>query len=136
MTPRSRSPWVFVPTLYFAEGVPYVLVNSVSVVLYKRLGISNTEIALYTSWLYLPWVMKPLWSPLVELFKTKRFWILLMQLLSLLVLVFLGRLKRFQLLKRRRNAGIQGRPACCTRLAIPPLKGYFSSIVSVPIESA
>jgi PAT family beta-lactamase induction signal transducer AmpG len=54
---------------------------TVSVVLYKRLGISNADIALYTSWLYLPWVIKPLWSPLVELFRTKRYWILLMQLL-------------------------------------------------------
>lgn len=54
---------------------------TVSVVLYKRLGISNTDIALYTSWLYLPWVIKPLWSPFVDLFRTKRYWILLMQLL-------------------------------------------------------
>ena len=54
---------------------------TVSVILYKRLGISNTDIAFYTSWLYLPWVVKPLWSPLVDLFRTKRYWILLMQLL-------------------------------------------------------
>ncbi len=79
--PTSRNPWVWVPSLYVAEGIPYILAVTVSVVLYKRLGISNTDIALYTSWLYLPWVIKPLWSPLVDLFKTKRYWIVLMQLL-------------------------------------------------------
>ncbi len=78
---QYRNPWTWVPSLYFAEGIPYVIVMSVSVIMYKRLGISNTDIALYTSWLYLPWVIKPLWSPVVDLFKTKRFWIIIMQLL-------------------------------------------------------
>ncbi len=76
-----RNPWAWVPSLYFAEGIPYVVVMLVSVVMYKRLGISNTEIALYTSWLYLPWVIKPLWSPFVDTIRTKRFWIVAMQLL-------------------------------------------------------
>jgi len=80
--PTSRNPWAWVPSLYVAEGIPYIMAMTVSVVLYKRLGISNTDIALYTSWLYLPWVIKPLWSPFVELFRTKRYWILLMQLLT------------------------------------------------------
>jgi len=79
--PTSRNPWAWVTTLYFAEGIPYVVVMTVSVIMYKRLGISNTDIALYTSWLYLPWVIKPLWSPVVELFRTKRFWIVAMQLI-------------------------------------------------------
>ncbi|HVP77287.1 MAG TPA: MFS transporter [Thermodesulfobacteriota bacterium] len=79
--PRLRNPWAWVPSLYVAEGIPYVIAMTVSVVLYKRLGISNTDIAFYTSWLYLPWVIKPLWSPFVELYRTKRYWILLMQLL-------------------------------------------------------
>ena len=74
-----RNPWVWVPSLYFTEGLPYVIVMTVSVIMYKRLGISNTEIALYTSWLYLPWVIKPLWSPLVDLLKTKRTWIIVTQ---------------------------------------------------------
>ncbi len=78
---KGRHPWFWVPTLYFAEGVPYVVVMTVSVIMYKRLGISNTEIALYTSWLYLPWVIKPLWSPIVDIFRTKRFWIVLLQLI-------------------------------------------------------
>jgi PAT family beta-lactamase induction signal transducer AmpG len=79
--PSSRNPWAWVPSLYVAEGIPYVMAVTVSVVLYKRLGISNADIALYTSWLYLPWVIKPFWSPFVDLFRTKRYWILLMQLL-------------------------------------------------------
>lgn len=76
-----RNPWAWVPTLYFAEGLPYVAVMTISVIMYKRLGLSNTEIALYTSWLYLPWVIKPLWSPFVDILKTKRWWIISMQLL-------------------------------------------------------
>lgn len=77
----SRNPWSWVPSLYIAEGIPYTMVLMVSVVLYKRLGLSNTEIAFYTSWLYLPWVIKPLWSPIVDLLRRKRFWILLTEFL-------------------------------------------------------
>lgn len=80
-TPTYRNPWAWIPTLYFTQGIPYVIVMFVTVVMYNRLGVSNTEIALYTSWLYLPWVIKPLWSPLVDLFKTKRWWIITMQLI-------------------------------------------------------
>ena len=76
-----RSGWNWIPTLYLAEGLPYVAVMTISVIMYKKLGISNTDIALYTSWLYLPWVIKPFWSPFVDLFKTKRWWITAMQLL-------------------------------------------------------
>lgn len=75
------SPWGWVPTLYFAEGLPYVAVMTISLVLYKQLGLSNAEITFYTSWLYLPWVIKPLWSPFIDLIKTKRWWIRSMQLL-------------------------------------------------------
>ncbi len=75
------NPWKWIPTLYFAEGLPYVIVITVSVIMYKRLGISNADIALYTSWLYLPWVIKPLWSPVVDILRTKRFWITTMQLI-------------------------------------------------------
>jgi len=77
----ARSPWSWIPTLYFAEGLPYVAVMTVSVIMYKRFGLSNTDIALYTSWLYLPWVIKPFWSPFVDILKTKRWWIVSMQLL-------------------------------------------------------
>ena len=78
---NNRNPWAWVPTLYFAEGVPYVAVMTISVIIYKRLGLSNTDITLYTSWLYLPWVIKPLWSPFVDMLRTKRWWILMMQIL-------------------------------------------------------
>ena len=77
----SRNHWSWIPSLYFAEGLPYVMVMIVSVIMYKNLGVSNTEIALYTSWLYLPWVIKPIWSPLVDVLKSKRWWIVAMQLL-------------------------------------------------------
>ncbi len=77
----GRSPWWWVPTLYFAEGVPYVVVMTVAVIMFKRLGVSNTQIALYTSWLYLPWTIKPLWSPLVQRIGTRRGWVVVMQLL-------------------------------------------------------
>ena len=75
----SVRPWAWIPTLYFAQGVPYVVVMTLSTVVYKNLGVSNTDIALYTSWLYLPWVIKPLWSPLVDMFGTKRRWIVTLQ---------------------------------------------------------
>lgn len=75
----KRDPWSWIPTLYFVEGLPYVAVMTIAVIMYKRLGLSNTEIALYTSWLYLPWTIKPLWSPFVDLIKTKRAWIIAMQ---------------------------------------------------------
>lgn len=78
---KITSPWAWIPTLYFAEGIPYVAVMTISVILYKQMGLSNADITFYTSWLYLPWVIKPLWSPLVDLVKTKRWWILIMQLL-------------------------------------------------------
>jgi MFS transporter, PAT family, beta-lactamase induction signal transducer AmpG len=78
---NTALPWRWIPTLYFSQGLPYVVVMTLSVVMYKNLGVSNTDIALYTSWLYLPWVIKPLWSPVVDLLGTKRRWILLLQFL-------------------------------------------------------
>ena len=81
MKTEKNVPWRWIPTLYFAEGLPYVAVMTLSVILYKRMEVSNAEIALYTSWLYFPWVIKPLWSPFVDLVRTKRWWIVMMQLL-------------------------------------------------------
>ena len=74
-----RQPWLWVPSLYFAEGIPYVIVTGVAVVMYKRLGVGNADIVFYTSWLALPWVLKPLWSPRVDILRTKRFWIVTTQ---------------------------------------------------------
>ncbi len=81
MSQTNKSPWGWIPSLSFASGLPYVVVMTVSVIMYKKMGISNTDIALYTSWLYLPWVIKPFWSPFVDILKTKRLWIISMQLL-------------------------------------------------------
>ncbi len=85
---KDKSAWAWVPSLYFTEGMPYVIIITVAVIMYKKLGISNADIGLYTSWLYLPWVVKPLWSPLVDIKSTKRNWFLGMQLL--IALAFLG----------------------------------------------
>ncbi len=89
-TEQKRNNWWWIPSLYFAQGIPYVVVMTMSVIMYKRLGISNTDVALYTSLLYLPWVIKPLWSPFVDIFKTKRTWILSMQLLIAIALLVVG----------------------------------------------
>ena len=78
---KQQNPWLWLPSVYFAQGLPFVIVMTVSVIMYKRLGISNAEIAYYTSWLYLPWVIKPFWSPIVDILKTRRSWIIAMQLL-------------------------------------------------------
>ncbi len=85
---KPITPWAWVPSLYFAEGLPYIIVTALSVVMYKRLNLGNAEIALYTSWLYLPWVIKPFWSPIVDLKSTKRKWFLVLQLI--LALTILG----------------------------------------------
>ena len=85
---KKRNPWAWVPSLYFAEGLPYVAVMTIAVIMYKRLGVSNTDIALYTGWLNLPWVIKPFWSPFVDLFRTKRWWIVVMQFI--VALAFAG----------------------------------------------
>ncbi len=81
---KNKSPWLWVPTLYFAEGIPYFIVNVVSVTMFKRMGMGNADLAMYTSLLYLPWVIKPLWSPLVDVVRTKRWWIVVMQALMTL----------------------------------------------------
>ena len=78
---QKNNRWTWIPSLYFAEGLPFVAAMTVSVIMYKRLGISNAELAFFTSWLYLPWVIKPLWSPIVDILRTRRFWIVAMQLL-------------------------------------------------------
>ena len=74
-------PWTWVPTLYLAEGLPYVLVNVVSTIMYTRLGASLSAIGFWTSLLGFAWVIKPLWGPLVDLYWTKRRWAVLMQIL-------------------------------------------------------
>ncbi|MCP4713543.1 MAG: AmpG family muropeptide MFS transporter [Deltaproteobacteria bacterium] len=80
MPKDNRSPWLYVPTLYFAEGLPYIIVNTVSTIMYKKMGLSNEFIGL-TSVMYLPWVIKMFWSPVVDVYKTRRAWIIASQLL-------------------------------------------------------
>jgi len=90
MIQKDKGAWAWVPILYFTQGLPYVLVVTVSVIMYKKLGVSNEDIGLYTSLLYLPWVLKPLWSPFVDLKSTKRKWFLGMQLLIAIALLGVG----------------------------------------------
>ncbi|SKB47401.1 MFS transporter [Maribacter arcticus] len=90
MIQKDKGAWAWVPVLYFTQGLPYVLVVTVSVIMYKKLGVSNEDIGLYTSILYLPWVLKPLWSPFVDLKSTKRKWFLAMQLLIAVALLGVG----------------------------------------------
>jgi len=82
--------WAFVPSLYFVQGLPYVIVNNVSVVLYKTLGVTNSTITLWTSWLSLAWAFKAFWSPLVDGVATKRLWTVAMQLSMAPVLVLVA----------------------------------------------
>ena len=87
---NKTNPWYWIPVLNFASGLPYAIIISVSVIMYKNLGISNEDIGIYTSLLYLPWVIKPLWSPFIDLYSTKRKWFLAMQLLISLAFLVVG----------------------------------------------
>lgn len=85
----NRNPWLWVPTLYLAEGLPYFIVNETSSVMFTNMGMKEGEMSLYTSLLYLPWVIKPFWCPFVDVFKTKRWWIISMQIfLSVVMCLF------------------------------------------------
>lgn len=88
--PTSVSPWVYIPTLYFAEGIPYMIINSVSVIFYKKLGVDNTQIAFWTSLISFPWILKMFWSPFVDIYSTKRKWLLTMQIIMFFCLSFLA----------------------------------------------
>ncbi len=78
---KRNNPWLWIPTLYFAEGIPYFIVNTISVIMFTNMGMSKGDMAMYTSLLYLPWVIKPLWSPFVDIIRTKRWWVLSMQVI-------------------------------------------------------
>ena len=86
----DNKPWYRIPLLNFASGFPYIIITSVSVLMYKKLGISNEDIGVYTSLLYLPWVIKPLWSPFIDLHGTKRKWFLSMQMIISIVFLIVG----------------------------------------------
>ena len=86
---RKLNPWFWIPTLYFAEGIPYFLVNNISVMMFTKMGVPNGQMALFTSLLYLPWTIKPFWSPFVDIIKTKRWWFIAMQILMTAAFVLL-----------------------------------------------
>ena len=86
---KNRSPWFWVPTLYFAQGIPYFIVNNISVMMFTKMGVPNGEMALFTSLLYLPWSFKPFWSPFVDIVKTKRWWTISMQILMSIAFILL-----------------------------------------------
>ena len=90
MKNRDNNPWFWIPVLNFASGLPYAIIISVSVIMYNNLGINNEDIGVYTSLLYLPWVIKPLWSPFIDLYATKRKWFLAMQLLISIAFLVVG----------------------------------------------
>lgn len=90
--PGHRSPWLWIPTLYVAEGLPYFAVNTLTVLMYARLDIPLAKMAFFTGWLYLPWVIKPFWSPFVDLIRTKREWVVAMQLLIAVCMAAVGTL--------------------------------------------
>lgn len=86
---KSISPWAWIPTLYFAEGIPYFIVNNISVIMFTKMGVPNGDMAMFTSLLYLPWVIKPLWSPFVDILRTKRWWIVTMQAIMSIAFILL-----------------------------------------------
>lgn len=86
---KRISPWAWVPTLYFAQGIPYFIVNNISVLIFAKMGVPNGEMALFTSLLYLPWTIKPFWSPFIDIIKTKRWWIISMQILMSIAFILL-----------------------------------------------
>ncbi len=86
---KRLNPWFWIPTLYFAEGIPYFLVNNISVMMFTKMGVPNGQMALFTSLLYLPWTIKPFWSPFVDIIKTKRWWFIAMQILMTAAFVLL-----------------------------------------------
>lgn len=86
---NKLSPWTWVPTLYFAQGIPYFIVNNISVLMFAKMGVPNGEMALFTSLLYLPWTIKPFWSPFVDIIKTKRWWVVTMQIVMSIAFILL-----------------------------------------------
>ena len=89
LTKFKQSPWAWVPTLYFAEGIPYFIVNNISVLMLAKMGVPNGQMALFTSLLYLPWTIKPFWSPFVDIIRTKRWWVIAMQVLMSIAFILL-----------------------------------------------
>ena len=82
MIKSKHNPITWIPTVYFAMGMPFVVLNMVSVLMFSGLGVSNSQIALWTSLIMLPWTLKFLWSPFLEMFRTKKFFVILTQIFT------------------------------------------------------
>lgn len=117
-----RNPWLWVPTLYFAEGIPYFLVNTISVVMFTDMGMPNGQMSLYTSLLYLPWVIKPFWSPFVDIIKSKRWWVITMQILMAAAMCLLP-----FLLPRGHGAGFSEAPLFFVTLGLFWITAFASA---------
>ena len=111
---KTISPWFWVPTLYFAEGVPYFVVNNISVMMFTKMGVPNGDMAFFTTLLYFPWFLKGLWGPLVDVVKTKRWWILSMQVLmtALMILLTGSPFKRWSQCRPGATANDPAEPGC------------------------
>lgn len=86
---KTKNPWWWVPTLYFAEGIPYFVVNNISVMMFTKMGVPNGDMSFFTTLLYFPWFLKGVWSPIVDVVKTKRWWIVVMQILMTAAMILL-----------------------------------------------
>ena len=87
---RKRSPWAWVPTLYLVEGLPYAIVNTIALAVFKDLGVDNGTLGPLTTLISLPWLIKPLWSPFMDIFRSKRWWILLTQFTMVAILAIIA----------------------------------------------
>ncbi len=86
----KRSPWAWVPTLYLVEGLPYAIVNTIALAVFKDMGVDNGTLGPLTTLISLPWLIKPLWSPFMDIFRSKRWWILLTQFTMVAVLAVIA----------------------------------------------
>ena len=127
---KTTSPWGFIPTLYLAEGFPYIIINTVSVLLYADLGLPNDKITWWTSWLYLPWILKMFWSPLVDARSTKRRWLLAAQIVLSGVFLGIAAVLGFQAFIYAGQSGLQ------TTFTLTLFGFFFGAFASATLDIA
>lgn len=127
---KITSPWGFIPTLYLAEGFPYIIINTVSVLLYADLGLPNDQIAFWTGWLYLPWILKMFWSPLVDARATKRRWLLAAQTILSGVFLLIAAVLGFQAFMYAEQSGLQ------TTFTLTLFGFFFGAFASATLDIA
>lgn len=86
----ARNPFYWIPTTWFAMGLPFVALSAASAIMYKNMGISDGQIAFWTSLIMLPWTIKPLWGPFLEMFKTRKFFVYITQMLTGILFFLVG----------------------------------------------